>query len=78
MPYLLWQRSGIPVRDPLCVYEKDPAEQIADRLERAECIGRSGMFLSYSGWYKGAHVTVVSGGSAPPDLFRIRTAGPGR
>ena len=58
----------LTVRDPLCVYEKDPAEQIADRLERAECIGRSGMFLSYSGWYKGAHVTVVSGGSGSPEM----------
>lgn len=58
----------LTVRDPLCVYAKDPAEQIADRLERAECIGRSGMFLSYSGWYKGAHITVVSGGSGSPEM----------
>ena len=26
------------------------------------------MFLSYSGWYKGAHVTVVSGGSGSPEM----------
>lgn len=58
----------LTVRDPLCVYAKDPAEQIAERLEGAECIGRSGMFLSYSGWYKGAHITVVSGGSGSPEM----------
>lgn len=58
----------LTVRDPLCVYAKDPAEQIAEQLENAECIGRSGMFLSYSGWYKGAHITVVSGGSGSPEM----------
>ena len=58
----------LTVRDPLCVYAKDPAEQIAERLEDAECIGRSGTFLSYSGWYKGAHITVVSGGSGSPEM----------
>ena len=48
--------------------ERARKNQQADRLERAECIGRSGMFLSYSGWYKGAHVTVVSGGSGSPEM----------
>lgn len=57
----------VVVRDPLCAYGKDPAEQIAEMLENSECIGRSGMFLSYSGIYKGAKITVVSGGSGSPE-----------
>ena len=41
----------LTVRDPLCTYEEDPARQIARHLEKAECIGQSGMFTSWSGWY---------------------------
>lgn len=55
------------VRDPLCAYGKDPAEQVAEMLENAEMIGQSGMFLSYTGTYKGAKVTAVSGGSGSPE-----------
>lgn len=66
------QKAGefvlLTVRDPLCVYSMDPAEQIASYLENAECIGHSGMFTSYSGWYKGAHITAVSGGSGSPEM----------
>jgi len=51
------------VRDPLCAYEGDPAELLAQRLENPELIGRSGMFTSYTGTYKGAKITIVSGGS---------------
>lgn len=51
------------VRDPLCAYDKDPAKQIADRMTNSVCIGQSGMFSSYTGEYKGARITVVSGGS---------------
>lgn len=58
----------LTVRDPLCVYAEDPAIQISRYLENAECIGRSGMFTSYSGWYKGAHITAVSGGSGSPEM----------
>lgn len=57
----------ITVRDPLCAYEEDPAKKIADRLEHPELIGSSGMFTSYSGEYKGAKITVVSGGSGSPE-----------
>lgn len=57
----------ILVRDPLCAYGKDPAEQVAEMLENAECIGRSGMFLSYTGIYRGAKITAVSGGSGSPE-----------
>lgn len=59
------------VRDALCAYGKDPAEVVADRLENAELIGRSGMFTSYSGYYKGAHITAVSGGSGSPEMELI-------
>ena len=56
------------VRDPLGAYGKDPAERMAERLENAELIGNSGMFLSYTGTYKGAKITVVSGGSGCPEV----------
>ena len=57
----------VTVRDPLCAYDEDPAKKIADRLENAELIGNSGMFTTYSGQYKGARITVVSGGSGSPE-----------
>lgn len=57
----------VMVRDPLCSYDQDPAALVAARLENAEVIGQSGMFLSYSGSYKGTRVTVVSGGSGSPE-----------
>lgn len=57
----------ITVRDPLCAYDEDPAKKIADKLEHSELIGSSGMFTSYSGEYKGARITVVSGGSGSPE-----------
>ena len=61
----------LTVRDPLCAYESDPAELIARKLDAPELIGRSGMFTSYSGYYKGAHITVVSGGSGSPEMELI-------
>lgn len=59
------------VRDALCSYGSDPAKVVADRLEDAQLIGQSGMFTSYSGWYKGAHITAVSGGSGAPEMEMI-------
>lgn len=59
------------VRDALCAYGKDPAAVVADRLEHGELIGQSGMYTSYSGWYKGAHITAVSGGSGAPEMEMI-------
>ena len=61
----------LTVRDPLCAYDEDPAKKIAGRLENAELIGNSGMFTSYSGTYKGAKITVVSGGSGSPEMELI-------
>lgn len=61
----------ITVRDPLCAYDEDPAKKIACRLEDAEMIGNSGMFISYSGKYKGANITVISGGSGSPEMELI-------
>lgn len=58
----------VTVRDPLCAYDKDPARMIADKLENAELIGQSGMFTSYTGMYKGAKISVVSGGSGSPEV----------
>lgn len=59
------------VRDALCAYGKDPAAVVADRLEDSELIGQSGMFTSYSGTYKGAKITAVSGGSGAPEMEMI-------
>ena len=56
------------VRDPLCAYRADPAEYIAGLMEHSELVGKSGMFTTYSGWYKGAHISVVSGGSGSPEM----------
>ncbi len=61
----------ITVRDPLCAYDMDPAQKIAQRLENAELIGNSGMFTTYTGTYKGAKITVVSGGSGSPEMELI-------
>jgi uridine phosphorylase len=61
----------ITVRDPLCAYDEDPAKKIADRLDNPELIGNSGMFTTYSGTYKGARITVVSGGSGSPEMELI-------
>jgi len=61
----------ITVRDPLCAYDADPAEQIAGKLEDAEPIGRTGMFSSWTGSYRGAVITVVSGGSGSPEAELI-------
>lgn len=58
----------VTVRDPLCAYDKDPAQKIAERLDHAQLIGQSGMFTSYTGKYKGAAITVVSGGSGSPEM----------
>lgn len=57
----------LTVRDPLCAYTADPAELIAGRLEDAHPIGRTGMFSCWTGSYKGASITVVSGGSGAPE-----------
>lgn len=61
----------ITVRDPLCAYDMDPAKKIADKMEGAELTGNSGMFTSYTGTYKGARITVVSGGSGSPEMELI-------
>lgn len=56
------------VRDPLCAYgEDDPATQLAKRLDNPELAGRSGMFTTWSGTYKGARISAVSGGSGSPE-----------
>ena len=57
----------LTVRDPLCAYTSDPAEQVANRLVDAHPIGLTGMFSCWTGSYKGASITVVSGGSGAPE-----------
>jgi uridine phosphorylase len=61
----------ITVRDPLCGYDADPAEQIAERLEDARPVGRTGMFTTWTGRYRGASISVVSGGSGSPETELI-------
>ena len=55
------------VGEPLCAYDDDPATQLARRLEQPQIAGRTGMFTSWSGHYKGAHITAISGGSGCPE-----------
>ena len=56
------------VRDPLCAYEEDdPAAQLAKRLDDPVLAGKSGMFTTWSGTYKGARISAVSGGSGSPE-----------
>jgi len=55
------------VRDPLCAYDDDPATQISRRLEQPELAGKTGMFTTWSGFYKGAHISAISGGSGSPE-----------
>jgi uridine phosphorylase len=55
------------VRDPLCAYEGDPATLLAKRLENAQLAGQSGMFTTWSGTYKGARISAISGGSGSPE-----------
>jgi uridine phosphorylase len=57
----------VTVRDPLCGYDEDPAEQIAGRLDGARPVGRTGMFSTWTGTYRGASISVVSGGSGSPE-----------
>ena len=59
------------VRDPLLVYGGDPAEVLSERLENRVLAGKSGMFTTYSGYYKGAHISIVSGGSGSPEAELI-------
>jgi uridine phosphorylase len=56
------------VRDPLCAYDADPAEQIAGKLEDPVLAGRTGMFSLWTGTFEGASITVVSGGSGAPEV----------
>lgn len=55
------------VRDPLCGYADDSAAEIAKFLDDAKEVARTGMFVTYTGYYKGAKTTVVSGGSGAPE-----------
>lgn len=61
----------LTVRDPLCSYDNDPAKQIASLLEDSTLIGISGMFMTFSGYYEGAHISVVSSGSGSPEAELI-------
>jgi uridine phosphorylase len=55
------------VRDPLCAYTDDPALEIAKKMDNYELAGKSGIFLTYTGEYKGAKISVVSSGSGAPE-----------
>ncbi|SDN78843.1 nucleoside phosphorylase [Ensifer sp. YR511] len=55
------------VRDPLCAYDDDPATQLAARLENSELAGKTGMFTTWTGTYKGARISAISGGSGGPE-----------
>jgi uridine phosphorylase len=61
----------LTVRDPLCAYDDDPATQLAHRMDDAEQIGKSGMFTTWTGKYKGVPITTISGGSGSPEAELI-------
>lgn len=66
-PQLIGEYVLLTVRDPLCDYDEDPAEQIGSLLDDVRVAGRSGMFTTCSGTYRGARISVVSGGSGGPE-----------
>jgi uridine phosphorylase len=66
-PDLVGDYVILTVRDPLCAYETDPAELIAQRLDNRVQAGQSGMFSAWTGRYDDARITVVSGGSGAPE-----------
>lgn len=66
-PELVGDYVIMTVRDPLLAYDADPAELLSRRLENRVLAGNSGMFTTYSGYYKGAHISIVSGGSGAPE-----------
>jgi uridine phosphorylase len=55
------------VRDPLCAYAEDPALALSRRLQDPVLAGQSGMFTSWTGTYKSASITAISGGSGGPE-----------
>lgn len=59
------------VRDPLCDYDLDPAEQVAQQLRGAQKVSRSGMFTVWTGEFEGVTVSVASGGSGSPEAELI-------
>jgi uridine phosphorylase len=67
-PALVGEYVLLFVRDPLFqAMDEDPATQLSHRLERPELAGKSGMFTSWSGYYRGARITAISGGSGGPE-----------
>lgn len=67
-PKLIGDYMIMTVRDPLAAYGKDPAEVVADHLKDPVLAGKSGMFTIYTGTYKGAKISVCSGGSGCPEV----------
>jgi len=56
----------LAVRDPLG-FKRDAAEEIASYFDSAKKVADTGMFITYSGEYRGVPVTVCSTGSGAPD-----------
>lgn len=67
LPSLIGDYVILTVRDPLLAYGCDPAQWVAKRLDSPVLAGKTGMFLTYSGYYKGAHISCISGGSGGPE-----------
>ena len=57
----------LAVRDPLCVGEGADDDAIAAHMENAEVVAKTGLFTTITGTYRGAPVSVVSGGSGSPE-----------
>ena len=67
-PALVGDYMIITVRDPFAAYAKDPAEYVSEHMEDVVLAGKSGMFTVYTGTYKGARISVSSGGSGCPEV----------
>lgn len=57
----------VTVRDPLCGYDDDPARVLSSALDDPHHSGSTQMFSTWTGQFKGASVSVVSGGSGAPE-----------
>lgn len=67
-PSLIGDYMIMTVRDPLAAYDKDPVDFVADHLSSVVQAGKSGMFAVKTGTYKGARISVCSGGSGCPEV----------
>jgi len=62
-PELVARYVVITVRDPLLGLQEESADILSHQLEDRVLAGKSALFTTYSGKYKGTEISIVSGGS---------------